>query len=1429
MKKRLFATLICLCMMMSMLPVSVFAAGEHSGHSDWQTLSGTITQDELYAGNYVLTGDVTLDTDVYLGELNKDSNIVICLNGYKIIGQGYGLVAGGRRSKNVTICDCTGNGQILNTTVNSVTNLNNITLNNCTIKAGASSSVNLNSGTKVGSGCTVEAFSAGTLNIYDGCQIESGAFVSIWKSVNADDGGNLRMYGGSVACGISIGSGCYAKISGDTVSGKITSSGTLDIVGGTISGSITVNTGTCNITGGTISVIDYTSTGETTGAVVVKGGSCNIEGTAQISGSRVDNGGAVSVIDGTCTISENNIRNNTTKYGGVYVVGGTCTIGENTVISGNTASSSGAGVHIDGGTCNIYGTVTDNTARYANGHGGGVYISAGECNIYGTVTKNTATANGGGVYAAGGTCTIYGSIEENTAVNGGGVYVAPGAQVYTRNTSSGLSSITNNTASGNGGGLYLGEGTQWDNICDISYNRAGYGGGIYGMDGCQLEVRVGSVNWNTADDFGGGLYLSDTPAKPCIVNLTGWNIRENTSDRLIPDNIFSWNSIITYKGISSTESSLPNDEPNSIILRDSASFTILKGKYTASEIDSCFTIESDSKIVIAGGYYDTDPAQQAALTISDAVKVMQIDESTGDFSYDANYPWAVYTFQNGLEGTANNPVYDGQPIEKGTDFTLNIYANQIKTFYYWYKNQGADDSTYLSGLPTVVGNYTIKVGGLYLFTVGSEWYAECTFDLTIAKADPSYTVPEGIVAQLGRPLSIVQLPEGWEWKDGSIIPQTEGVQNYTAIFTPDDTDNYNILEVEIPVSVEHAHEGVFVPEDPATCTTDGEKAYYECSICHKCFENEDCKTPISDFDSWKVIDALGHDFEDWTSNGDGTHTGTCQREGCDATDTQNCSGGTATYFRQAECAFCGAMYGSLIQDTTKPTGEIRVNEDSWSGFLNDITFGLFFKETQSVEIIASDDSYSVAGYTDDKAAVIEYYLYSGDSPLTEAELANTEFTVYNGPFNIDPDNKYVIYVRITDHAGNQTYISSDGIVLDGSAPTIDGIVDGGVYYVTQSVTVSDANFASVMVNNVEMGGKTFTLAGDTETTYTIVVKDLAGNVTEYTVTMKTIESLANQIDGLTTENVTSAEKPVIEAVKTAGTVDADDATADEQAKLDALVADCDELLGQIDTVQDAMNTESIRKVEDITSQTVETEDREDLVAARADIELVFTMYENNLTEEEKTALEKKVEQINSALDSIEKAEKAEEAINALPDTVKPDDTETEDLINETKNQYDALTDHEKTLVSKAAREKLERLLTELRAYEIIKGSGSKWEKGTETGLSFTANGAYSKFTGIEVDGEKVDEDYYTAVSGSTVITLKPEYLESLTAGKHILTVLYTDGEVSCEFEILSEDGAVSPETGENGNIMMWIALMFGSAGLLSAMVVSNKKRTAKNG
>ncbi len=135
-----------------------------------------------------------------------------------------------------------------------------------------------------------------------------------------------------------------------------------------------------------------------------------------------------------------------------------------------------------------------------------------------------------------------------------------------------------------------------------------------------------------------------------------------------------------------------------------------------------------------------------------------------------------------MSGTSNNPVYNGAPIEQDSGFSL-IGATDIQKFYYWHKSQGAEDSSYVAGLPSDAGDYTIKVGGLHLRTIGA------------------YTVPTGITAQVGKPLSTVTLPEGWAWKDGSTIPQTEGTQTYPAILTPDDTANYNTVETGISVEV----------------------------------------------------------------------------------------------------------------------------------------------------------------------------------------------------------------------------------------------------------------------------------------------------------------------------------------------------------------------------------------------------------------------------------------------------------------------------------------------------------------------------------------------------------------------------------------------------------------------------------------------------
>ena len=77
---------------------------------------------------------------------------------------------------------------------------------------------------------------------------------------------------------------------------------------------------------------------------------------------------------------------------------------------------------------------------------------------------------------------------------------------------------------------------------------------------------------------------------------------------------------------------------------------------------------------------------------------------------------------------------------------------------------------------------------------------------------------------------------------------------------------------------------------------------------------------------------------------------------------------------------------------------------------------MFFKDTQSVTITATDDSYNHNGYTDDKAVKVEY-LFS-DKGLSKTDLAGKVFTEYGSEFNINPDNKYVVYVKLTDHAGN---------------------------------------------------------------------------------------------------------------------------------------------------------------------------------------------------------------------------------------------------------------------------------------------------------------------------------------------------------------------------------------------------------------------------
>ena len=181
------------------------------------------------------------------------------------------------------------------------------------------------------------------------------------------------------------------------------------------------------------------------------------------------------------------------------------------------------------------------------------------------------------------------------------------------------------------------------------------------------------------------------------------------------------------------------------------------------------------------------------------------------------------------------------------------------------------------------------------------------------------------------------------------------------------------------------------------------------------------------------------------------------------------------------------------KDSEKPTGEIKISENSWKVFLNNITFGLFFKDTQTVTITAVDNS--------GETVTIEYLL--SNKELTKAELDGITFTAYTAPFGIDHDNEYIIYVRLTDKAGNTDYICSDGIVLDGTSPVITGIENGKTYCEAQTVTVDEKYVDTVTVNGTAVtldATGSFTLApADGE--QKIVVTDRVGNTTEMTVTV----------------------------------------------------------------------------------------------------------------------------------------------------------------------------------------------------------------------------------------------------------------------------------------------------------------------------------------
>ena len=180
------------------------------------------------------------------------------------------------------------------------------------------------------------------------------------------------------------------------------------------------------------------------------------------------------------------------------------------------------------------------------------------------------------------------------------------------------------------------------------------------------------------------------------------------------------------------------------------------------------------------------------------------------------------------------------------------------------------------------------------------------------------------------------------------------------------------------------------------------------------------------------------------------------------------------------------------KDIEKPTGEIIIGTNKWREFLNKLTFGLFFKDTQEVTINAFDNSGTV---------FVSYLVTNQD--LSETELGSLVYRAYDEPFLIEPNGEYIVYAMLVDESMNITYLRSDRITLDNIRPVIGGIETGKTYCEAQTVTIDEKYIDTVTVNGTkvtldENGGFTLSPADGEQK---IIVTDKAGNTAEMTVTV----------------------------------------------------------------------------------------------------------------------------------------------------------------------------------------------------------------------------------------------------------------------------------------------------------------------------------------
>lgn len=486
---------------------------------------------------------------------------------------------------------------------------------------------------------------------------------------------------------------------------------------------------------------------------------------------------------------------------GVHVHGGTFDMYGGS-ITGNSSSSGGGGVYVSGGgTFNLYGgSITGNnaTGSQENGRGGGVYVYGGTFNLCGgSISGNRASTYGGGVYVEDGTFNMEGgSITDNRATGsyggyGGGV----GMEGGTFNMKGGR--ISDNTAPHNGG-VYVGGGAFNMSDGSISRNEATSGGNSRGggvrVDKGTFHMSGGSITDNKAtgsnDGDGGGVYvgqngtfhmsgtasITDNQAR-CgggvyvygTFHMEGGSITDNNAiGGYDGGGVFVRNGTFTVSGAVEITGNKWHADMNNVSLSDGKAITVnglQKGARIGVSTTGKFATGADDASLNYSEIFTHD---------TDSSKYDVVRDDEGNLSFAAHqHRW---TYKVNTAGDTITAKCSGCSFSGGS---VTIQAPTRPTY-----DGTAKDARLENNLVSTISVPSIIYAkdGTTLSTApvdAGEYTASITLGgvtakvtFKIAKADAP--APSGLTGYVGKALSTVVLPDGWTWVDGDAVMNTAG-------------------------------------------------------------------------------------------------------------------------------------------------------------------------------------------------------------------------------------------------------------------------------------------------------------------------------------------------------------------------------------------------------------------------------------------------------------------------------------------------------------------------------------------------------------------------------------------------------------------------------------------------------------------------------